>query len=308
MKAITFSEFGGQLEWTEADEPRIGPDWVRIDVRASSVNPVDWKVASGGLAQALDTFFPATPGWDVAGVVSAVGPAVTNLVPGDEVFGYVRKDAVFGGTYAEQVSAPIRTVTHKPQSLGFAEAAAVPLAGLTAYQCLVHHLQVKTGDTVLVHSASGGVGSFAVQICRALGVRVLGTASEGNHDYLRGLGADPFTYGEGLVDRVRGAYPEGVDAVLDLHGGEALESSPDLLSDTSFGRIASIINPAVKDMGGHYVFVHPDVADLEALAELANEGKLKVEIAATFAMQYAAEAWELGQTGHTRGKIVLTVD
>ena len=307
MKAITYTAYGDPLELTEVDEPKIGPDWVKVAVKASSVNPVDWKIGSGGLDGALDTFFPVTPGWDVAGVVEAVGPAVTTLVPGDEVFGYVRKDAVHGGTYAQKVSAPIRTVTKKPQSLSFAEAAAVPLAGLTAYQSLVHHLDVKAGETVLIHAASGGVGLFAVQIAKALGSTVLGTASETNHDYLRALDVVPFTYGEGLVERVRAVLPDGVDAVLDLNGSD-LSVSPDLLSDSSPGRIASVIDPVVKDMGGHYVFVTPDVSDLDALAALADDGNLTVEIAATFALADAQKAWDLSQEGHTRGKIVITVD
>lgn len=306
MKAITYAAHGAPLEISEVEEPKIGPDWVKVAVKATSVNPVDWKVAAGGLDPYLDTFFPATPGWDVAGVVESVGAAVTSLVPGDEVFGYVRKDAVHGGTYAEKVSAPIRTVTKKPAGLSFAEAAAVPLAGLTAYQALIHHLRIETGETVLIHGASGGVGSFAVQIARAHGVRVLGTASEANHDYLRGLDAFPFTYGEGLVDRVRAQFPEGVDAVLDLNGGD-LDVSPDLLSDTSFGRIASVIDPQVKEIGGHYVFVHPDVADLDALAELIDTGRVSVEIAETFALADTQQAWELSQKGHTRGKIVIEV-
>lgn len=307
MKAITYAAHGAPLELSEVRDPKIGPDWVQIAVKASSVNPVDWKIAGGGLDPYLDSYFPVTPGWDVAGVVEAVGAAVTSLVPGDEVYGYVRKDAVHGGTYAEKVAAPIRTVTKKPTSLSFAEAAAVPLAGLTAYQALVHHLRLERGQTVLIHGASGGVGSFAVQIARALGFRVLGTSSESNHDYLRGLDAFPFTYGEGLVDRVRAQFPEGVDAVLDLNGSD-LAVSPDLLSDSSFGSIASIVDPRVKAMGGHYAFVYPDVPDLDALTELIDAGKLSVEIAATFALAHSQQAWELSQTGHTRGKIVITVD
>lgn len=309
MKAITYKSYGGPevLELSDVDEPKIGPDWVKVAVRATSVNPVDWKLAEGGMDSALDVFFPVTPGWDVAGVVEEVGPAVTSLVPGDEVYGYVRKDAVHGGTYAEKLSAPIRTLARKPESLDFAEAAAVPLAGLTAYQTLVHHLRIQTGDTVLIHGASGGVGSFAVQIARALKARVLGTASEANHDYLRGLDAIPFTYGDGLVDRVRQHFPEGVDAVLDLNGSD-LAVSPDLLSDTSFGRIASVIDPGtVKGLGGHYAFVHSDVRDLDALTELIDAGKIKVEIADTYPLADAAKAWEQSQTGHTRGKIVITV-
>lgn len=184
----------------------------------------------------------------------------------------------------------------------------MPLAGLTAYQTLVHHLRIRTGDTVLIHGASGGVGTFAVQIARALKARVAGTASEANHEYLRGFGAIPFTYGDGLVDEVREFFPEGVDAVLDLNGSD-LARSPELLSDSSFGRITSVIDPVtVKELGGHYAFVQPDVRDLDALTELIDAGKVKVEIAETYALADAAKAWEQSQTGHTRGKLVITVD
>lgn len=306
MKAVTYSSYGEALELTEIEEPKIGPDWVKVAVKATSVNPVDWKVASGGLDAALDTYFPVTPGWDVAGVVEAVGPAVTTLEPGDEVFGYVRKDAVHGGTYAEKVAAPIRTLAKKPASATFAEAGSIPLAGLTAFQCLVHALDIGAEDTVLIHGASGGVGSFAVQIAKSLGARVLGTASEGNHGYLRDLGAEPFEYGDGLVERVRAAVPEGVTAVLDLNGGD-LDVSPDLLTETSAGRIVSIIDPAVKEMGGQYVFVSPDADDLDSLARLFDDGILTVEIAATFELADAQQAWDLSQEGHTRGKIAITV-
>ncbi|MCD9198298.1 NADP-dependent oxidoreductase [Aeromicrobium wangtongii] len=306
MKAVTYASFGGPLELTEVDEPKVGPDWVLVRVLASSVNPVDWKVAAGGLEPLLDTFFPVIPGWDVSGVVEAVGPAVTTLEPGDEVFGYLRKDAVHGGTLAEKVAAPVRTVTRKPANASFEEAAAIPLAGLTAFQCLVHTLEVAPGDTVLIHGASGGVGSFAVQIAVSLGARVIGTASEGNHDYLRDLGAEPVEYGDGLVERVRAIVPDGVTAVLDLHGSD-LAVSPELLAESSAGRIASIIDPGVNDMGGQYVFVTPDVDDLTELAELFDDGTITVQIAAKFPLAETQQAWELSQDGHTRGKIVITV-
>ncbi|MBK5217137.1 MAG: NADP-dependent oxidoreductase [Propionibacteriales bacterium] len=310
MKAIQYRSYGGSeaLEFGEVEEPKIGPDWVKVAVRATSVNPVDWKLASGGLDGALDVFFPVTPGWDVAGIVEEVGPAVTELAVGDEVFGYVRKDAVRGGTYAEKVSAPIRTLTHKPTNMSFAQAAAIPLAGLTAYQSLVHCLKVGEGDTVLVHAAAGGVGSFAVQIAVAQGARVIGTASEDNHDYVRGLGGEPITYGDGLVDRVRQLAPEGVDAIFDTIGGETLALSGDLLADDAAGRVVSIADPGVRELGGAYVFVRPDVDDLNALAGLAQAGKLTVEVAASYPLSEAARAWEASMGGHTRGKIVLIVD
>ncbi|WP_229868308.1 NADP-dependent oxidoreductase, partial [Streptomyces chryseus] len=166
-------------------------------------------------------------------------------------------------------------------------------------------LNVGEGDTLLVHAAAGGVGSLAVQIARALGVRVIGTASERNHDFLRSLGAEPVTYGDGLADRVRALAPGGVDAVLDLVGGDALKISPELLAPG--GRLASIADGAVVGLGGTYVFVRPDAADLTALAELAERGALAVEVAAVFPLEQAADAMRLSMEGHTRGKIAISV-
>lgn len=170
------------------------------------------------------------------------------------------------------------------------------------------HLRIEAGEEVFIHAAAGGVGSYAVQIARALGVRVIGTASPENHDYLHELGAEPFVYGDGLAERVRTFLPDGVDAVFDLVGGDTMTQSPELLADSSFGRIASIADTAVKDIGGHYVFVHPDVTDLDALTGLIDDGKIAVEIAATYSFERAGRAWEDSMGGHTRGKIVLTVD
>lgn len=187
MRAITYDRFGGYevLALTDLPTPKVGPDSVLVRVRASSVNPVDWKVREGYLAEIMDTVFPVIPGWDVAGVVEQVGLDTPEFQVGDEVFGYVRKDVVggevAGGTLAEYVAAPVRTLAHKPAAWSFDEAAAVPLAGLTAYQT-IRRAGVHSGHTVLVHAAAGGVGSFAVQIARSLGARVIGTASEANHD------------------------------------------------------------------------------------------------------------------------------
>ncbi|MFB7618018.1 NADP-dependent oxidoreductase [Kitasatospora sp. NPDC056181] len=307
MKAITYQRYGGPdvLEYGTVPEPKLGADAVLVRVRAASVNPVDWKIQAGYLDSVLDAVFPVIPGWDVAGVVEQVGVGVTEYAPGDEVIGYVREDMVGRGTFAEYVAAPVRTLARKPAALDFEQAAGLPLAGLTAYQALTGALAVKPGETVLVHAAAGGVGSLAVQIARALGARVIGTAGERNHDYLRTLGAEPVTYGEGLADRVRGLAPEGVDAVLDLIGGEALQASPALLAPG--GRLASVADGAVLALGGRYVFVRPDHADLTALAELADSGALTVEVAATFPLERAADAQHLNADGHTRGKIIVTV-
>ncbi|MCU1685519.1 MAG: alcohol dehydrogenase [Amycolatopsis sp.] len=308
MKAITYSTYGGAevLELTERPTPKVGPDSVLVNVRAASVNPVDWKIRAGYLDSVLDVFFPAIPGWDVAGVVERTGPAVTEFAVGDEVVGYVREDVLFNGTFAEQVAAPVRTLARKPRNFSWAQAGGLPLAGLTAYQCLVHALKVTDGDTVLVHAAAGGVGSLAGQIAVALGARVIGTASERNHEYLRGRGIEPVTYGDGLAARVRELVPEGVNAVLDLVGGDALQTTPDVLVEP--GRVASIVDgEGVGKLGGHYVFVRPDAVDLAALVDLAEAGKVTVEVAETYPLAEAAAAHRSSEQGHTRGKIVVLV-
>ncbi|MFI7601312.1 NADP-dependent oxidoreductase [Actinoplanes sp. NPDC049681] len=305
MKAIIYRTYGGPeaLEYGEVPKPKLGPDAVLVRVKAASVNPVDWKIQAGYLDSVLDAVFPVIPGWDLAGVVEQAGVGVTEFAPGDEVIGYVREDFVSRGTFAEYVAAPVRTLARKPANLTFEEAAGLPLAGLTAYQALTRTLQVRDGATVVVHAAAGGVGSLAVQIARSLGARVIGTASERNHDYLRGLGAEPVTYGEGLTDRVRNLAPHGVDAVLDLVGGDALKASPELLA--ADGRLASVADAAVLGLGGQYVFVRPDARDLAALTELAENGRLRVEVAATLPLERAADAQRLNREGHTRGKIIV---
>ncbi|ACY21803.1 Alcohol dehydrogenase zinc-binding domain protein [Gordonia bronchialis DSM 43247] len=311
MRAITYDHFGGSdvLALSDLPKPKVGPDSVLVRVRASSVNPVDWKLRQGYLAEIMDTVFPVVPGWDVAGVVEQIGLDTDEFEVGDEVFGYVRKDVVggevAGGTLAEFVAAPVRTLAHKPDAWSFEEAAAVPLAGLTAYQT-IHRAGLWSGQSVLVHAAAGGVGSFAVQIARSVGARVIGTASEANHDYLRRLGAEPVTYGEGLAERVRALEPEGVDVVLDYVGGDALDSVPDVLR--AGGTVASITDARARDeFGGQYVWVRPSATDLAELARLGQTGELKPEIAEVFDLADAAAAHERSEAGHVRGKIVIRV-
>ncbi|WGW14145.1 NADP-dependent oxidoreductase [Saxibacter everestensis] len=307
MKAVTYHRYGNPdvLGVTDVDEPKLGPDSVKVAVRAASINPVDWKVMAGNLDGVIDVFFPVIPAWDVAGVVEQPGPAVTEFAIGDEVIGYVRKDYVQGGTLAEKVAAPVRTLARKPRNLSWEQAAALPLAGLTAYQVLVHALKVAEGDTVLIHAAAGGVGSLAVQIAATRGARVIGTASAANHEFLRSLGAEPVEYGADLVDNVRGKAPVGVDAIFDLIGGDTLSLTPRLLADG--GRVASIADPQVKQYGGNYVFVRPDASDLTALTELVEAGDLRIEVAESFPLSEAAAAYRKSMEGHTRGKIAITV-
>ena len=305
MRAIATNRFGGNevLELTEVPDPIVGPDTVLVRTRAVGLNPVDWKSVRGGLEQRFPSHFPLVPGWDVAGVVEQVGPAVTEFVEGDEVLAYDREDHVQWGTLAELVGVPIRCVAPKPPGLGWAEAGALPLAGLTAYQCVIA-AGVGPGDTVLVHAASGGVGSFAVQLAAWAGARVIGTASPANHDYVRALGAEPVAYGEGLVTRVRELVPEGAGVILDLVGGDALEATLDLGSDAL--RLVSITDAdRAKALGGRYVFVRPNAEQLAELARFAAEGSLKVHVRQTFGFEQAVDALARVEEGHGPGKVVV---
>ncbi|HET9379379.1 MAG TPA: NADP-dependent oxidoreductase, partial [Streptomyces sp.] len=295
----------GVLEHGDVRDPRVGPDSVLVKVRAAAVNPVDWKCREGYLDGVLQPVFPVIPGWDLSGVVVQPGAAVAEYAVGDEVIGYVREDFLSRGTFAEYVAAPVRTLARKPRALSFEEAAGLPLAGLTAYQTLVKALRVGPGETVLVHAAAGGVGSLAVQIARHLGARVIGTASERNHDFVRALGAEPVAHGEGLAERVRGLAPEGVDAVLDTVGGDTTRVSANLLAPE--GRLVSVADPDVVDHGGRYCFVRPDPDDLAHLSDLADQGVLTVHVSRTFPLERAADAHRLNEEGRTRGKIVVTV-
>lgn len=306
MKALVYRDFGGndRFEIAEVDRPHIGPDTLVVRVVAAGINPVDYKIREGYLQGVLDTTLPATPGWDVAGIVEQTGLDTPEFTVGDAVLAYARADVVQHGSIAEYMPVPVRAAAHKPEGLSFPQAAALPLTGLTALQVL-DRVGVGEGDLVLIHGASGGVGSFGVQLARLRGAQVVGTASERNHDYLRKLGATPIPYGDGLVAAARAAAPEGFDVIVDFAGGTSLDATPALLR--SGGRVASITDSrAATEFGGEYVWVRPDAAQLATLAGLVADGELSVEIAEEFSFDRAAEAYALLEEGHTRGKIVVT--
>jgi NADPH:quinone reductase-like Zn-dependent oxidoreductase len=306
VRGVAYDRFGDEDVLSVRDdlpEPPVGPDTVLVRTRAAGVNPVDLGIRGGHLAGAYPHHFPIIPGWDLAGVVERVGPAVVDFAPGDEVFGYLRRDDVQWGTAAEFVPAPQRCLAAKPESLSFAEAGALPLAGLTAYQALTEVLDVGEGDRVLVHRASGGVGFFAVQIAVALGAHVIGTASPRNHGFLRDAGAaEVLDYSAGPIS---GQLTEPVDAVLDLVGGDTLADAPKQVRDPA--RIASVVDPGVLGLGGRYLFVRPDSHDLEELGRMADAGQLRVRIAKAFPLEQTADAQRLVAGGHVRGKVVVTV-
>jgi NADPH:quinone reductase-like Zn-dependent oxidoreductase len=305
MKAITYDRYGDPevLTLTDLPEPKVGPDEVLVRVRSASVNPVDWKLMAGYLDGLMNVRFPVIPGWDVAGVVERVGLDAPEFAVGDEVIAYARKDWVEEGTFADLVSVSVRALARRPATLDWDQAAGLPLAGLTAYQ-LLNRLAVGEGDTVLVHAAAGGVGNLAVQIAVARGARVIGTASPGNHDALRAIGADPVEYGDGLAQRVQDLAPGGVDVVVDFVGG-VLETTLEVLK--AGGRHGSVADGSVGGSGGIYAWVRPNGTDLQAIADLADAGRLTVPIAATFPLASVADAFRLSQAGHAGGKIAIQV-
>ncbi|NKZ07000.1 NADP-dependent oxidoreductase [Actinomadura latina] len=306
MRAVTYDSYASdnsRLKVGDVPDPKVGPGQVLIEVRAAGVNPVDWKVMAGGLDGMMDAMFPVIPGWDVAGIVRALGPDTPDFAVGDEVMSYARKDVVSRGTFAEYVAVSADDVARKPAALGWPEAGGLPLAGLTAQRAL-DRLDVGEDDVLLVHAASGGVGSFAVQIGRDRGVRVIGTASEKNHDYLRELGAEPVAYGDGLAGRVRDLAPGGVTAVADFAGGQ-LDTTLAVLAEG--GRHVSVADNTVEEHGGHWIWVRPDGAKLADLAQLAGRDALTVEVAGTFPLEETGAAFDASRGGHTRGKLVIVI-
>jgi NADPH:quinone reductase-like Zn-dependent oxidoreductase len=309
-RVVVAREYGGPevLEVVEQDLPSPGGDEVRIAVRAAGVNPADLKSRAGAFG-ADPAQLPRRLGSEAAGVVLEAGPEA-GWSAGDEVIAYR-----VGGGYASELVVAASALTAKPDALGWPEAGALMLTGATAVHALTATGVGEGGrrDTVLVHGAAGGVGQMAVQLAVLRGARVIGTASPRNHDLLRELGADPVAYGDGLLDRVRGLAPEGVDAALDLVGtDEALDVSLALVPDRD--RIASIANFARAPEEGVLLLGNGPGADpgddvragaRPELARLAGEGRLRVNIAATFPLDRAADAHRLVGEGHASGKVVL---
>ncbi|MDX2621806.1 MULTISPECIES: NADP-dependent oxidoreductase [Streptomyces] len=304
MKAIVFDAFGGTevLHEAEIGIPQPGPGQVRVRVRAVGVNPVDGKIRSGAMEAIFPTTLPAVPGGEIAGVVDAVGEDVDQLTVGDEVLGW--SDT---GSYAQYALAPATVLAPKPAGLAWANAAALPVASDGAERVL-DLLDVTAGETLLIHGASGALGTIAVQLAVARGARVIGTAGPANQEYVTSLGATALVYGDNLVQRVRELAPEGVDAVFDAAGKGALEDSITLRGGTT--RIVTTADFRARDLG--IVFAEGpqrrSAARLAELAEDAADGTLVTTLSATYPLAEAAKAQQASDAGHNRGKIVLTVD
>jgi NADPH:quinone reductase-like Zn-dependent oxidoreductase len=304
MKAVVYRRFGGPevLEYTNVPDPKLSQNNVLVRVRTAALNPADHLLQAGLGESYTDAWFPVIPGWDIAGVVERVGAGVSEFAPGDEVIGYIRQDILHHGAYAELVSAPVETLVRKPQTASWPEAAGLPLAGLTAYRAIIQTLKVEPGETVLIHGAAGGVGAVAAQLARVRKTRVIGAASVGHHDFLRSIGVLPVAPGEGIADRVRALAPNGLDAVLDCAGKGVLRATANVGSGST--RACSI---ADSGPGIMTVYARLDGAALTRLAEMVDEGKLRVPIAATYPLAQAAEAQAALKLPHRPGKYVLVV-
>lgn len=298
MRALQFTAYGGPevLTWADAPVPHAGPGQVRIVVRAASVNPIDWKRLAGAMSGGQPLAGPEYLGNDAAGVVDEVGEGVTGVSEGDDVFGPGQ------GTQAE--SAVLDAWAAKPPSVDWAVAAAAGVAGETSERGL-RLLGVKAGDTIFVDGGAGGVGAVAVQMAVARGARVIASASEANHDYLREIGAIPVPYGEGVAARVRAAAGGRVDAVFDVAGKTPVEELISLVSEPS--QVLSIANFAAGQAGARVTGGSADSRPTQALAEVAGllaQNKLVIKVQ-TFPFDRAAEAYRVSQGGHVRGKLVL---
>lgn len=303
---VAFRSYGPPevLEPIVMEAPRAAEGQVRVRVAAAGVQPVDTYLRSGRFATRLPPMaFPQTLGNEFAGIVDQVGSGVANGVAGvavgDEVIGFTVRAA-----YATFVCVPALHVAPKPPEMPWEEAGALSASGQTASTAL-KDLRVGPGDTVLIHAAAGGVGTIATQLARIWGARVIGTASAGNHGYLRELGAIPVEYGDGLIGRVRAIAPDGVDAVLDAIGGPALPASLEVAKDRD--RISTIADPAAAAaLGVRFLQTRRSREQLLELLALYRAGQLQVRIWKAFPMTDAAHAHREVETGHVRGKVVLT--
>jgi NADPH2:quinone reductase len=317
MEAVVLPDFGdvNVLQFRDVPLPEPGPGEIRVRVIASAVNPVEAKIRASGTWAGLP--LPAVLGYDAAGLVDLLGPGVTEFRPDDEVY---FTPEVFGnphGTHATYTVVKASIVAKKPKSIGFDEAASIPLAGGTAYEGIVNRLNVKVGDTVLILGGAGGVGSFAVQLAKAAGARVLASAGPSNQDLLVQLGADvaiDYTKRDPVEAALTDTDGVGVDATFDLVGGDVFLSA--IPATRSFGRIATILGPRgdlsplyLKNQTLHGIFLTRERARLEALARLVDQGRLKPLVAEVrpFNLESVREGHRRLDSGHGLGKFVLDV-
>ena len=297
-----FSDFGDPdvIRVVETPAPTPGPGQVRLAVRAASVNPIDWKTVAGLMRDQIPLHLPAGVGTDVAGVIDEVGSGVSEFSAGDELLG-----SSVTPSFADYALAEPASLVHKPAGVGWEVAGSLAGSGGTAYAAL-KQLGVQTGETLLIHAAAGGVGTFAVQLAAAHGVRVIGTASKCNHEYLRSIGAVPVSYGDGLLERVRSRAPQGVDAVLDASGRGEIPLSIELTGDPA--RVLTIVAVDAADTGIQVRIggAGSDLGDaLRELVTLLERRRLTVPIWRAYRLAEIATALKESSAGHLAGKIVV---
>ncbi|AXQ31861.1 NADP-dependent oxidoreductase [Solimonas sp. K1W22B-7] len=304
MRALLLAEYGGpellQVRQLPLPEPREGE--LRVRVIAAGLQPVDAAVRRGAFARggAFASALPLTPGNEFAGVVDKVGADIGHFRRGESVLGWTLLKAC-----AEYLVVPAAQVLHKPSILPWDEAGALSASGQTAHTAL-EALQLRAGETLLVHGAAGGVGTMAVQLARAYGLRVIGSASPRNHDYLRVLGAEPVAYGEGMEERLRAMAPGGIDAALDAAGGDALYVSLNLVRERR--RIVTLVEFTKAELFGvQAVRSQRSTARLGELLQLHAQGQLRVHVSGRYALEDAAAAHREIEAGHVRGKLVLRI-
>ncbi|HEY6499090.1 MAG TPA: NADP-dependent oxidoreductase [Streptosporangiaceae bacterium] len=303
-KAVRYDEYGGVevLKVVDVPQPEPGPGQVLVQVKAASINPGEAKIREGLLAGRWPSTFPSGQGSDLAGVVAAVGPDVTAFHPGDEVLGWTDNRA----SQAEYVVTEATDLTARPAGVPWPVAGSLYVAGATAYGA-IHAVSLTAGDTLVVAGAAGGVGSITVQLAKHVGATVIGLASEPNHEWLRGHGVIPVSYGDGVEDRIRAAAPGGTaDAFIDTVGGDYVQIALDL--GVAPARVDTIANfAAVKKFGvkAEGNAAGASTANLADLAKLIAAGEIEVPIAATYPLDQVQDAYRELAAGHTHGKIVL---
>jgi len=309
MKAVRFHAYGGPdvLMYEDSPKPEPAAGEVLVKVHATSVNPIDWKIRAGHLKGFRDYPLPFILGWDVSGVVESVGSGVTGFKPGDEVYGF--PDASRNGAYAEYIAVEQTKLARKPTRLDHIHAAAIPLAGMTAWQALFDTAGLTAGQKVLIQAAAGGVGHFAIQFAKIKGLYVTGTASGRNQDYLKQLGCDlPINYETTRFEDVVHDF----DAVVESMGGDIRTRSWKVLKKG--GILVALIGPppSEEDAKSHgvrasIIWGQANPEQLAEIATLADAGKVRPEIAAVFPLRDAAKAHQMSETEHVRGKIVIQV-
>ncbi|SHF15539.1 NADP-dependent oxidoreductase [Streptoalloteichus hindustanus] len=304
-RALQYSEYGGPevLRLVDIDLPEPAAGQVRIRARAAGVNPIDWKMRNGFYAQGEPLAAPAGSGFEVSGVIDAVGPDVDGWAVGQAVFGQIRS----GGAVATHVLAPVDSLVARPDWLDDEQAAALPVVVETAYRTL-RELGLRSGHTLLVHSAAGGVGLVASQLARVWGASVVvGTASERNHAYLRELGVVPVDYaGDDLLGRIRAAAPQGVDLVLDGSGRGVLPLSVELTGSPD--KVISIADGRAAEHGVRFSAGGPFVPAMTAVLPLLENGTVRVPVEHVYPLDRAVDAYRLSEGGHVRGKIVIRIE